>query len=931
MLRINVHKSAAHVVEYFMGKPGKRETLAPGGNVMATWGGTLIDAVAIDPECVTLEDFKALCSNLDPMTGGERLTRRTKANRRVGYDINFHPAKSVSVLYALTQDARILEAFQRAVDATMQEIEKHAATRVRTFGQDTDRPTGKLLWTKFTHFTSRPVRGIPDPHLHAHCFVFNVTMDPEHNDFKALQLGEIKRRAPYFQAMFHATLAKELEERGFALRRTDKAFELEDVPESVLAKYSSRTREINEAAERLGIKDAKAKSRLAVVTRESKTKELDPETVQTTWQNRLSDDERRAIHAAGRRARPRAAALTEDPVAHAALLRDAMLYARQKCFERESVVDDIRFMAAVTHYGMGRLQRDQIATAIAADTSLIKHVSMGECLITIPEVLSEERGIVEWVKRGQGTAAPLVASPGSFTAKYGVEHNTAIRTILQSTDRVVGLLGKAGTGKTTLMSAAIPAMEAAGHRVIVVAPTAETARGTLRDEGFSHADTLERLLSRDSTREQARGGVWWIDEAGLMSMHDMQRVARLAEALDARVILAGDPGQHRAVRRGDAFRILIEHAGLQLATLKTIRRQQGEYREAVEHVAEYRLQDAFEKLDDMGAFVEVASDVRHETLAREYLQAIAEGKTALVVSPTHAEGRAVTALIRSGLRECGVLGVTRHMPGLQKMDIQDADIPLPRIYRQGWVIELRRNAAGYRKGTRLQVTSADRNGVNARDPSGAEVAFDVQQWAGRFHVYEPVAIPLAIGERIRITETGKSLEGVEVRNGSLHTIEGFTAQGDIKLRADASDQSPIILSQHFAHLAHGYCTTSYAAQSKTVEHVFVAESSMSFNAASREQFYVSISRGRAAVRIFTDCVESLFEAVRVSSQRRAALDLAWDMPPERAMELLSKPEQSHAPGMLAESSPVRTRDYLGGLTGMPTAAERKRMMEMELD
>lgn len=111
MLRINVHKSAAHVVEYFMGKPGKRETLAPGGQVMATWGGTLIDTIAIDPENVTREDFSALCNNLDPMTGGERLTRRTKANRRVGYDINFHPSKSVSVLYALTPDARILECF----------------------------------------------------------------------------------------------------------------------------------------------------------------------------------------------------------------------------------------------------------------------------------------------------------------------------------------------------------------------------------------------------------------------------------------------------------------------------------------------------------------------------------------------------------------------------------------------------------------------------------------------------------------------------------------------------------------------------------------------------------------------------------------------------------------------------------------------------
>jgi conjugative relaxase-like TrwC/TraI family protein len=53
-------------------------------------------------------DWDALCDQLDPRTG-EQLVARRKANRTVGYDFNFHVPKSLSLLYALTADDRLLE------------------------------------------------------------------------------------------------------------------------------------------------------------------------------------------------------------------------------------------------------------------------------------------------------------------------------------------------------------------------------------------------------------------------------------------------------------------------------------------------------------------------------------------------------------------------------------------------------------------------------------------------------------------------------------------------------------------------------------------------------------------------------------------------------------------------------------------------------
>lgn len=71
---------------------------------------------------------------------------------------------------------------------------------------------------------------------------------------------------------------------------------------------------------------------------------------------------------------------------------------------------------------------------------------------------------------------------------------------------------------------------------------------------------------------------------------------------------------------------------------------------------------------------------------------------------------------------------------------------------------------------------------------------------------------------------------------------------------------------------HGYAVTSHAAQGKTVDEVLVVASSRSLPAVSQEQFYVSISRGRDACRVFTDDKDLLRSHVTRSSARVAAIE-----------------------------------------------------------
>jgi ATP-dependent exoDNAse (exonuclease V) alpha subunit len=67
--------------------------------------------------------------------------------------------------------------------------------------------------------------------------------------------------------------------------------------------------------------------------------------------------------------------------------------------------------------------------------------------------------------------------------------------------------------------------------------------------------------------------------------------------------------------------------------------------------------------------------------------------------------------------------------------------------------------------------------------------------------------------------------------------------------------------------------TSHASQGKTFDRVIVGQSSESFPASSREQFYVSVSRGRNQVLVFTDSKEELLHAVGEGDERTAATDL----------------------------------------------------------
>jgi conjugative relaxase-like TrwC/TraI family protein len=797
---------------------------------------------------VRQSDWESLCDNRDPRNGG-RMTARQRKDRTVGYDFNFHVPKSVSVLYAETRDERLLDAFRDSVRATMEDIESEMQARVRKGGKDENRTTGNAAWGEFIHFTSRPVNGEPDPHLHAHCYLHNLTFDGQEDKWKAGQFRELKRDAPYFEALFHARLAHKLTDLGLPVERTAKGWEIAGIDKPLVKKFSRRTAQIEEKARELGIDDAAAKDGLGAKTREHKQKKLSFAELQGTWRGRMTPAERNALATLARRigsgSRPGDTGAAERAVA----------FAIDHEFERKSVVPERMLLARALKQGAGKATVEQVRRQMAK-AGLLNADRGGRRMVTTRKVLSEEKKIVDFARQGRGTMRPFTGKVERFERDWlGADQKRAVKHIVESRDRVILLRGKAGVGKTTLLQEAKAMIESSGTKVLAFAPSAEASRGELRKGGFQDADTLAMLLSDPRLQRQAAGQLILVDEAGQVGAKTMGQVFDLAEKINARVLLSGDRFQHGSVERGAALRLLEEEAGIRPAEVSEIQRQSGKYKLAVQAISEGRIGEGFRRLDALGWVVEMPGQDRYRRIASDYVRAVGEGKSTLVISPTHLEGERLTAEIRRQLKDAGALqGDERGFRVLDSANLTEAERGDSASYIPGIdVIVFHQNAKGYQRGDRIEVKP------------GATLPLEHKE---RFQVFHAGELKLAAGDQIRITRNGFSLDGQHrLNNGSLWKVKSFDEAGNIVL------DNGWTVAKDFGFLDHGHVVTSYSSQGKTVERVFVAQGFESLPASSREQFYVSASRAKEQVTFYTGNRKELLDAVSEGDDRLTATEL----------------------------------------------------------
>lgn len=886
MLPVTQMRSATGTIKYFDDHLVSSDYYTQKGQLAGQWGGLGAKRLRL-ADSVQRDEFIALCKNINPQTN-QKLTARNVENRTVCYDFTFSVPKSVSILYSQTKDKDILYAMNEAIEKTMADIEKDAETRVRINGKNENRKTGNLVWAAFTHEEARPVEGIPDPHLHRHVIVFNATYDDKEEKWKAGQFRNLKASAHYYDALYLSRFASNLRQAGYEIERNNRDFEIAGFRRSTIDKFSNRTTGINERAEELGIIYTEDKAKLGAKTRQRKDTAKSKDEIRRVWAARLNEQERLLIAQSKRLGN---ASEKKNGVA----AKEALDFALSHCLERKSVVERKELMIHALKRGMGSVSKEQMEHEIAARKGLICKISPEETLYTTHDALAEEKKLIAEARLGRAKKTPLFSGYQPKNKKLTKEQADAVKHALESKDFITVITGRAGTGKTWTMQEIAAAAKEKGIGFHAFAPSSSASRGVQRQEGFSEADTIATLLLSEKKQQALKGGVLWVDEAGLVGNRTMNRLIHVAKAQNARILLSGDTRQHSSVERGDALHVIEVYGGIKPAYITKIQRQKSDtYKSAVKAISSGDMETGFRLLDKMQAIKQKdRPEELLKNLALDYVQAAKSKDSVLVVAPTHSQGQMATTAIRKALKKEGVLDKDARQYLVQtNLSYTEAEKKDPVNYAPGQAIQFDQNVKGFKRGAKYDVLGRDKGGriILAGQDGEKKKALPLDQ-AEKFSVYETSEIEIAAGDKIRITKNGFSNERKRLDNGSILEVKGFDDQGNM---VASTGVNTVVLDKNYRNFTHGYYTTSPASQGKTVNRVLVLQTTYTGRAASKEQFYVSASRGRFEISIYTDDKEYLMRSVRQSSKRMTASELikGHEKPSDLKKQFKGKQEQS---------------------------------------
>ena len=679
------------------------------GEADGVWLGAGAERLGLEG-AVDADDLRAVLAGIAPGTGGltpDGLTVRTHRRRVPGFDLTFKAPKSVSVLYAVSDDPRvqgaILDAGETAVRAALAWLEREAIWVRRGSGdvaylndlaaRDPDaaerarqRPVPGLgvVAAAFRHRTSRA----GDPLLHWHTLVANLVEGPD-GRWGAFVHPELYRHARAAGEVFQTVLRGELTTRlGLEWRPGRHVPEIAGVPQALCELFSKRSVEIDAWLQATGTANDRAGRQAAVLATRRHKPELEGERFDAAWKTEAVDAGWGPAHAEALIASttPRRAPdvgevwriPTVDPATGAVFDRVVDPEQWVTALGRALTESDATFtrpdlVAAVA----GRIGEGATAATIERTVARVlasPHVVPVEGdrvpRWTTVEMLDVEQRFLTTVHASRASRIPVPADVIEAVlagASLGADQAEAVRTLTGSTDAVSVMVGPAGTGKTYTLDIVRQAFTAAGYDVIGAAPSARAAH-ELDDDAHIPASTIHRLTARWNLGDHLPDAntVLVVDEAGMAGIRDLEHVTTRVVAAGGRVLLIGDHHQLPEVTAGGGFAALATNPDLTVATLTVNRRQHAAWEiDALNdlrdgHVASavdaYRTHQRIVVTDDRTTLVDAA--VEH------WLDAHRAGTVPVLLAGTNDMVDALNHTARQHLLEQGVLHpVAEHADG----------------------------------------------------------------------------------------------------------------------------------------------------------------------------------------------------------------------------------------------------------------------------
>jgi ATP-dependent exoDNAse (exonuclease V) alpha subunit len=566
-------------------------------------------------------------------------------------------------------------------------------------------------------------------------------------------------------------------------------------------------------------------------------------------------------------------------------VREAVTFAREKGFEREAVVDERALYVNALRRGMGEMTYPEVRASFEARIASgeFKEIAgkgheAGRRLTTAATIKAENE-IVQKVQDGQNRAPQIMSIESAVPLTESRPHfNTAqkrvVEEVLTSRDQVQGLQGRAGSGKTSVLSLIREGAEQNGYAVEGFAPTSRAAK-QLRDAGMK-ADTLQRFLAGGSLHaagDSASKHLYMLDESSLASTQQMRDFLNKIGPQD-KVLLIGDTRQHQGVDAGRPFEQLQE-AGMRTAQLDQIMRQKDpELLKAVEHLSSNETAIGVEMLAQQGRITEIVDpQERIAAIAKSYAE---HPENTLIVSPDNASRRAINQAVRQELQALRVVGTKDHSMRvlMPRNDMTGADRQWANRYEVGDVLHYTRGSKEHgieaRSYAQVVTTNPAENLVTVRKDDGQQVTYDPSRLHG-IAAYREIEREFATGDKIQFTAPQRDMQ---VANRDLGTIQHIGEDGKITVRMEGTKDRIIRFdANEMRHFDHGYAVTSHSSQGLTSERVLVNMDTEVHPELINNRFaYVSVSRASHDAQIFTNNAASLTASLSHDVSKASAVD-----------------------------------------------------------
>lgn len=900
---------------------------AQGEIVKGEWQGKLAESMGLSGE-VSAQEFSRLTEGQHPHTGEQMVRHRiateytnadgsvTKAvAHRAGWDAMFAPAKSVSLTALVGGDDRIREAHRAAVVTALDELEKY--THARIGGNNPAERTGRFVVAKFEHDTARPVDGYAAPQLHTHAVIFNVTQRAD-GTTRALQEQPFFESQNFVTAVYQSELMYRLRSLGYEIESGKSgAPEIKGYSEEYLKASSLRRGKIEEEMERRGVSGPEAAEIAARSTREKKHT-LTPAEVLAAHREvaaEFGNQPERVVTEA--RERVRANGHNPDQTAHA---REAVSYARASLFEREAVIDERLLLRDALRRGMGETTYQQVRTEFesrrAAGSFLSvearKHDSSRN--FTTAETIAAERENLAQVQSGKNGVEPMMSAEsaqrqGNSRDFLNDSQKRVIEEVLNSPDRIHGLQGRAGSGKTTVLLSVREGAEHSGYVVEGFAPTSRAA-AQLREAGIQ-AGTLQSFLARapNTNSDSDVRHLYMVDESSLSSTRQMRDFLNKITPND-RVLLIGDTRQHQGVDAGRPFQQMQE-AGMRTSELDRIMRQKDAgLLKAVEHLSRNETREGIALLQQQGRITELTDRRdRIAAIARDYAE---HPDGTIVVSPDNRSRQEINEAIRETLADKGVIARENHSLQVlsHRSDMTGADRTWAARYNVGDVLEYSKGskANGIERDSQATVRAVDArtNTLTVELANGETTSYDPKRLRG-VNVFQVQARDFAAGDRLQFTAPQKDLG---IANRDLGTIQRIE-DGKMTVRLDGKGPRTVELDlSRVRQFDHGYAVTSHSSQGLTSTRVLAHFDTDGPRPLINSRLaYVAISRASEDAHVYTNNAITLGRRLAVDISKTAAIELGARSDPTEQERRKDGSTRERPPAEATSSRGLRAHEF----------------------